>query len=183
MRLAAIAAFVVLAACSTHPALPNFGFVPDFVLTDQTGAAFSSKEKLDGKVWIANFIFTTCQGPCPRMSSQMSQARQRIMLPDVRFVSFTIDPDRDTPEVLAAYGRRFQADSRNWHFLTGSKSDLNKLSYDAFHLGNVGGPLEHSTRFVLVDRKSRIRGYYDTSEPEVIEKLIVDTKRLAEERF
>lgn len=183
MRFAAIAAIALLASCSTHPPLPDFGFVPDFVLTDQTGASFSSKEKLDGKVWVANFIFTTCQGPCPRMSTQMSQARREILLPDVRFVSFTIDPDRDTPQALAAYGRRFHADSRNWHFLTGSKSDLNKLSYDAFHLGNVGGALEHSTRFVLVDRKARIRGYYDTAEPENVQKLIVDTKRLSEERF
>jgi len=124
MRFAAIAAFVVLASCSNSPPLPNFGFVPDFVLTDQTGASFSSKEKLDGKVWIANFIFTTCQGPCPRMSSQMSQARQRIMHPDVRFVSFTIDPDRDTPEALAAYGissldrKAISTSSATTHFIS-----------------------------------------------------------------
>lgn len=183
MRFAGLLVLVLLASCKQPAPVPTLGLVPDFTLTDQTGAKFDSKEKLAGNVWVADFIFTTCQGPCPRMSSQMAQVRRSVMLPDVRFVSFTIDPDRDTPEALAAYARRFHADSRNWFFLTGSKDALNRLSYNAFRLGSVGGPLEHSTRFVLVDRKSRIRGYYDTSEPENIQKLMTDIGRVAEERF
>jgi protein SCO1 len=171
-------ASLVLASCSTQPALPSYGVVPDFTLTDQTGAAFSSKEKLDGSVWIADFIFTTCQGPCPRMSSQMAKLRNTLPREGVRFVSFTIDPDRDTPPVLAQYAKRFQAHPAQWHFLTGTKQDLNRLSFNTFKLGNVDGNLEHSTRFVLVDARGRIRGFYDTTDPEALKQIAADVRRL-----
>ena len=171
----------VLTACSRKPALPTFGAVPEFVLTDQTGQPFRSSQGLNGHVWLANFIFTNCMGPCPRMTSQMKQVRETAKAGDLQVVSFTIDPDRDRPEVLAAYAKRFQADHRNWHFLTGSRADLRKLSWDTFHLNDVSGQLEHSTRFVLIDRKSRIRGYYDTSDSEGIPKLLEDIQKVSKE--
>ncbi len=171
-----------LTACSTQPPLPSFGVVPEFVLTDQTGGPLRSKETLNGHVWVADFIFTNCAGPCPRMSGQMKQVRETIK-EDARLqmVSFTVDPDRDTPAVLAEYAKRYRADPRHWHFLTGSRADLRKLSWDTFHLSDVNGQLEHSTRFVLIDQMSRIRGYYDTAEPESIPKLMEDIKRLAKD--
>jgi protein SCO1/2 len=170
---------ILLISCATEPPLQSYGVVPDFTLTDQTGAIFYSKAKLDGHVWVADFIYTNCGGPCPRMSTQMNQIRRAIDdNPDVQSVSFTIDPDRDTPEVLAQYGKRYKAEPAVWHLLTGTKPELKKLSWDAFHLGDVNGDLEHSTRFVLVDRKSRIRGYYDSAESESIPKLVADIKRL-----
>jgi protein SCO1/2 len=97
--------------------------------------------------------------------------------------SFTIDPERDTPEALAVYAKRYHADPNQWHFLTGSRADLRKLSWDTFHLGDVNGQLDHSTRFVLIDQKSRIRGYYDTSESESIPKLMEDIKTVMKESF
>jgi len=172
-----------LAGCASKPQLPTYGAVPDFKLTDQTGAAFSSSATLRNRVWIADFIFTNCPGPCPRMSSQMHQAQTALSGNDgVRFVSFTIDPARDTPLVLAAYAQHFEAAPGKWFFLTGPVPALENLSRDVFMLGDIDGSLQHSTRFALVDRASRIRGFYLSSEPGAIPNLIVDAKRLLAER-
>jgi len=158
--------------------------VPDFTLTDQTGAPFQSAAELNKKIWIADFIFTNCPGPCPRMSSQMHQVQAALDGNDaVRFVSFTVDPARDTPPVLAAYAQHFEAAPGKWYFLTGAASDLNRMSRGVFMLGNVDGGLEHSTRFALIDGSGRIRGYYLTSEAEAIPTLIADTKRLLKEQL
>ena len=148
-----VLALAALTGCATGPSLPSYGVVPDFRLTDQSGSVFESKQRLDGKVWVANFIFTNCSGPCPRMSSQFRKLSSEVpATPDFRLVSFTIDPARDTPVALATYGRRF----------------------GTFHLARIDGSLEHGTRFVLVDRKSRIRGYYDSADEENMRKLVTD---------
>jgi protein SCO1 len=173
-----------LAACSGKPPLPSYGVVPDFTLIDQTGAAFQSAAKLGKKIWVADFIFTNCPGPCPRMSSQMHQVQTALAGSDaVRFVSFTVDPARDTPPVLAAYAQHFEADPEKWYFLTGGRSDLNRMSRGVFMLGDVDGSLEHSTRFALIDGSGRIRGYYLSSDAEAIPTLIADTKRLLKEQL
>jgi protein SCO1/2 len=161
-----------LAGCSK---LPSYNAVPQFHLTDQTNSAFDSS-KLAGHVWIADFIYTSCPGPCPRMSSQMHQVAKA--LPDVRLVSFTIDPATDTPAVLNEYSKHFEADPARWFFLTGPLPELQRLSKNVFMLGDIDGSLEHSTRFVLVDRQSRVRGYYLTEEPDAIQRLIADAKKL-----
>ena len=182
MNKALVFAAAIMTACSRKPPLPSFGSVPEFVLTDQTGQPFRSAQTLNGHVWLANFIFTNCLGPCPRMTSQMKQViAQAKGGADLQVVTFTVDPARDTPQVLAAYAKRFQADPKNWHFLTGLPLDLRKLSWDTFHLNDLNGELEHSTRFVLIDRKSRIRGYYETSDSESIAKLLDDIRKVAKE--
>jgi protein SCO1/2 len=115
------------------------------------------------------------------MSAHMQRIQQQVRsLEEVRLVSFTIDPDRDTPEVLAEYGRRFQADPARWFLLTGPKETLQKLNRDAFMLGDIDASLEHSTRFVLVDRQGVVRGYYSSSEPKDLEKLVADIRTLHE---
>jgi protein SCO1/2 len=167
-------------ACKPFSKLPSHGFVPQFnTLTDQSGRPFDSNQSLHGKVWVANFIFTTCAGPCPRMTSQFRKIRNEVKdHPDLRMVSFTIDPARDTPEALATYGKTFGADPDKWYFLTGSQSDLHHLSREVFMLGNVDGTLEHSSRFVLVDKQSNIRGFYDSSDAEAIQQLVIDMREL-----
>ncbi len=116
------------------------------------------------------------------MTSQMHEVQNAILkMPDVKLVSFTVDPARDTPQVLAVYAKVHGASPEHWYFLTGPPSALQKLDRDTFKLGNIGATLEHSTRFVLVDRKSRIRGYYDTSESQSIPKLIESVYALARE--
>ena len=172
------AAALLLTSCFSGPPLPSYGVVPDFTLTDQTGQQFNSKDKLNGHVWVADFIFTNCMGPCPRMSSQLRGMRRNIGDNDVKFVSFTIDPDRDTPPVLAEYGKHYGAIPPQWYLLTGTRAELKRLNWDTFHLGDVNGSLEHSTRFVLIDQQSRIRGYYDSSDPENIKQLTNDIRRL-----
>ena len=173
---------LVLTGCARHAATPNYGRVPAFVLTSQTGAVFDSKA-LAGKIWVADFFFTTCMGPCPRMSALMhSVQKQTADLPDVKLVSFTVDPQRDTPTVLAAYAQRFRAEPGRWALLTGSPATLNTLVHDAFKLGTVSGGFTHSTEFALVDRRGFIRGYYDAEEGESLAPLIAAIRRLAQEQ-
>jgi protein SCO1 len=172
-----------LSACGpSEPPLPTYGVVPEFRLTAHTGQEFSSTG-LNGKIWVADFMFTNCPGPCPRMTTQMRKIQEAFARqPDVRFVSFTVDPERDTPEVLAAYARRYQADLKTWHFLTGPVERLHQLKRETFLLGDVNGVnFEHSTRFVLVDGDGRIRGFYPTADPSDIEKLIGDLNKLIRE--
>jgi len=183
MKLFVVLAFAVaFTGCSQRaPSLEIFGDVPEFHLTAQNGHPFDS-QVLAGKIWVADFIYTTCPGPCPRMTSQMHQVQNAVAgIPDVRLVSFTVDPAQDTPTVLAAYANVHGAAPSRWYFLTGPVPTLQMLDRDAFKLGNIDGTLQHSTRFVLVDRQGRIRGYYDTSDASSIPKVIADVKALASE--
>jgi len=185
MKLVVILALsLALGACihSKSSSLAVYYDVPEFQLTAQDGQPFDSKV-LAGKIWVADFIYTTCPGPCPRMTSQMHAVQKAILnMPDVKLVSFTVDPARDTPQVLAEYAKAHGASAEHWYFLTGPPATLQKLDRDSFKLGNIGPTLEHSTRFVLVDRQARIRGYYDTSESQAIPKLIENIYELARER-
>ena len=182
MKFLAIAAVFVLSGCAPKQPLPVYGQIPAFELTAETGQPFDRKS-LDGKVWVADFIFTTCTGPCPRISSLMREAQQATSaIPEVRLVSFTVDPERDTPAALAQYAARYHAQPERWHFLTGPRDALDHLTRDAFKLGNVDGSLVHSTRLVLLDRESRIRGYYGTSEDDPVVQLVRDIKRVLGEK-
>jgi cytochrome oxidase Cu insertion factor (SCO1/SenC/PrrC family) len=181
-QIAALTAACLISASCLKSSLPELGSVPEFQLTGEDGQVFRSSEQLSNKVWVADFIFTTCTGPCPRMTSQMHKLQEETKeLEDVSLVSFTVDPARDTPAVLAEYAKRFNYDQERWHFLTGSKEDLTKLSSGAFHLNDAGGTLEHSTRFVLVDRKGRIRGYYDTTDATALQQLKDDIAQVRKE--
>jgi protein SCO1 len=159
--------------------MPVLGDVPAFQLTDQLGRTFSSSS-LDGHVWVADFVFTNCEGPCPRMSSHM-RALQSKTDAAVKLISFTVDPARDTPPVLAEYAKKFNNDSARWLLLTGEVATLNMLDRDAFKLGTVGAEIEHSTRFALVDKKGRIRGYYGISDGNPVDKIARDAARLEKE--
>jgi protein SCO1 len=164
--------------------LPTITEVPPFTLTAQDGSEFRSAESLKDKVWVADFFFTTCNGPCPRMSAQMKKLQQATeSTPDVQLVSFTVDPAHDTPEVLAAYAQRFRANPARWHFLTGPPAALQTLSKDVFQLGDIGVKLDHSTRFLLVDRRGRLRGYYSSADATTIQQLTEDIVKLKKEVF
>ena len=184
-RWIAIAAVLAMAACERTPVAQNldrFNTVPAFKLTAETGQPFDSTQELAGKVWIADFIYTTCPGPCPLMSTWMASIQRKLAdVPDIRLVSFTVNPAVDTPEVLADYAKRYRAQPGRWFFLTGPRETLNDLNRNAFQLGNVDGSLTHSTRFVLVDRTGTVRGYYLSSEHEKMQQLVADAHRLATE--
>src|SRR6059058_142476 len=164
----------------------SYGTVPSFRLTNQNGQPFGSVQ-LAGKIWIADFVYTTCPGPCPMISSRMSELQKPLEKTDVHLVSFSVDPEKDTPEVLRRYAERLQAEPGRWDFLTGPKSAIYKLSHDGFKLAisdgsDAQGIPVHSTRMVLVDRHGQIRGYYDAIEPEAITKLLADTNHLLREQ-
>ena len=167
-------------------AVSSYGTVPAFELLNQNGQSFGSAQ-LAGKIWIADFIYTTCPGPCPMISSRMSELQKPLEKSDVHLVSFSVDPEKDTPQVLRGYAEKLQADHARWDFLTGPKSAIYKLSHDGFKLavsdgGDERGIPVHSTRMVLVDRHGQIRGYYDATEPDAVTKVLADTNHLLREQ-
>lgn len=173
------AAFLLAGCAQQAERLPVHNAVPAFTLTAHTGGEFRSEATLNGTVWVADFIFTTCHGPCPRMTSRMRRLQQDLAgVPNVKLVSFTVDPETDTPEVLAEYARQYGAED-GWYFLTGSEETLHELNRHVFMLGDVQGNLDHSTRFVLIDAQGYIRGYYLSSEPEAMQQLEADVRALA----
>jgi protein SCO1/2 len=162
--------------------LATYNALPTFQLTNQEGESYGSAQ-LAGKIWIADFIFTTCRGPCPIISSRMSELQKPLKDTDVHLVSFTVDPDKDTPDVLRDYAGRLQAQSGRWDFLTGSKASIYEISKNGFKLGISDGSEElgvpvHSTLMVLVDRKGVIRGYYDALAPDGVTKVLADASHL-----
>ena len=166
--------------------ISSYGTVPPFQLVNQNGQAFGSAQ-LAGKMWIADFIFTTCPGPCPMISTRMGELQKPLAKTDVHLVSFSVDPEKDTPEVLRKYAETLHATPGRWDFLTGPKAAIYKLSHDGFKLAvsdgseDAGIPV-HSTRLVLVDRQGQIRGYYDAAEPDAVTKLVADTSHLLREQ-
>ena len=164
----------------------SYGMVPPFQLVNQNGRPFVSAQ-LSGKIWIADFVYTSCPGPCPMISSRMSELQKPLEQTDVHLVSFSVDPEKDTPEVLRGYAEKLRADPKRWDFLTGSKSAIYKLSHDGFKLAVSDGSDEagipvHSTRMLLVDRHGEIRGYYDATEADAVTKLLADTTHLLHEQ-
>ena len=140
-------------------------------------------ETLQGKVWVADFIFTTCAGPCPVLSKHMSSLHLSYRLEeDVRMVSFSVNPEYDTPQVMKAYADSHGADTRSWHFLTGSREEIHRVAVEEFKLGSLEDPVFHSTRFVLVDRKGQIRGYYEGQDKTELRHLFTDIARLLKEK-
>ena len=212
--------------------LKVFGTVPDFSLVERGGRRVTLAE-LRGKVWIVNFIYTHCTDTCPLQSAQMARLQEGFSAePDLRLLSITVDPEQDTPKVLADYAGRFGADRDRWLFLTGEKKALYTLALEGFrlsvadpaevsdpsqdkrspanrpdaredqsskhwtlpgravarilndavtwlfdpvpayaHPGHPGKPFIHSSRFVLVDRQARIRGYYPSDDEAALGRL------------
>ncbi len=183
--IAAVLAIVVLSAASAvgcsrsgaqstaaRSGLPVLATVPEFVLVNEQGRSTGLTE-LHGAVWIADFIFTRCAGTCPMITHRMSElAKQSAATPawrDVKFVSFSVDPDFDRPDVLRAYGKANDANPSQWTFLTGTPGVMRDLVRNGFKLpvedqDDKTMPILHSEKFVIVDRLGRVRGAYDALE-------------------
>ena len=142
---------------------------------------------LRGSIWIADFIYTTCQDTCPMQTAEMAQLQEqwkdRVGL---KLVSFSVDPEKDTTAVLSRYADRYKADAQRWLFLTGAKEEISRLVQEGFRLsavalpgdGNVGSVIMHSPRFVLIDKQAQIRGYYDSRDPQAMQRLKNDVATL-----
>ena len=152
----------------------NYGKVPSFNLIDRSGRAVSDSDLKD-RVWVADFIFTRCADQCPVMTQKASTLSRKMK--DVQWVSFSVDPAYDSPSVLKDYAEKFGADRTRWFFLTGKKEVMNRVA-QGFHVSDTEHPMFHNISFILVDREGRIRGYYDSSDPEKIKQLEHDAKAL-----
>jgi protein SCO1/2 len=167
--------------------MPAIRKAPNFRLIDHRGKPFESTA-LEGQVWVAGFIFTRCPGPCLTVTNKMVELRRSLQdFPELRLVSFSIDPEFDTPEVLTQYAKAHGADTAGWTFLTGKEEPIHQMIAKEFLLPVIeqegeaaeeNGLYIHSTRLVLVDRKGYIRGYYDSDSPEAMTKLTDDIRWL-----
>jgi cytochrome oxidase Cu insertion factor (SCO1/SenC/PrrC family) len=127
-----------------------YGLLPDFALTDQRGRPVHRAD-LQGNVWVASFMYTGCADECPVMTAEMARLQSDLAaIPDVRLVSISVDPDRDTPAILSQYAARFDADPDRWLFLTGDKRAIFRLAREGFRLGIVD-PAERSAPSPLKD--------------------------------
>lgn len=187
-----VAGVIVVVAAKTHPhykpKLDDFGAVPAFVFTDDTGHQFPT-EAMAGRVTVVDFIFTRCDNVCPGSTARMFDVQERTADLDQRvgLLSFTVDPAYDTPAVLARYARQFHADPRRWRFLTGAITELRPVIEKAFMSGiddtgeqtASGAPnIFHGEKFFLVDQNLHIRQFYDT-DPAGLTLLIRDARYLA----
>ncbi len=158
--------------------LPTLGTVKPFSLVSQTGAPFGLSD-LAGKIWVADFMFTSCAGPCPLMGRRFAGLQRHFGgQPNFQLISFSVDPDTDTPEVLAAYASALGADPLRWRFLTGEYEQIHAVAAESFHLGSTANALHHSTYFTLVDGEGAIRGYFDSTDPHALEDLTAQARQL-----
>jgi protein SCO1/2 len=166
---------------SSMQPLPVLSHLPDFQLTERSGSSFGLSD-LKGKVWIADFIFTRCGGPCPTMTAKMASLQKELSSePDLRLVSISVDPAFDSPQVLTLYADQFHAKRGRWFFLTGGKEAIHQLARSGFLVGGVDDMTLHTTRFILVDRQGRVRGYYSSSEDDSLRELVNNVRRLVRE--
>jgi protein SCO1/2 len=166
--------------------LKQYGPVPDFKLTERSGKDVGLAQ-LRGKIWIADFIYTTCTDTCPLQTAAMAKLQKEFAeKSNLQLVSITVDPERDTPQILSAYAAKHEADARRWFFLTGQREQIINLVRDGFHLSvtaladsaGPSGMIAHSPRFVLIDNNGQIRGYYDSREMEAFARLKNDVETL-----
>jgi len=172
--------------------LPDFGQLPSFALVDQEGKPFGSAE-VHGKVWVADFIFTSCSDACPRLTARMRSLQDRLDPAErIGLLSVTVDPERDTPEKLAEYARISGAHGSLWKFVTGSQREVERTVVNGFHVAMGKVPVEasddalhaqafeilHGDRLVLVDGRGRLRGYY-VADDDGLRRILRDARSLA----
>ncbi len=144
------------------------GQLPEFSLVDQDQQVFG-RESMAGNLWVSAFVFTHCRSTCPRITAHMKGLQSRLSdVPSAHFVSVSVDPRNDTPEVIKAYMTKNELDESNWRFVTGEEEAIRHVVVDGFRVGlgdedsKAAGADEimHSNSFVLVDDEARVRGYY-----------------------
>lgn len=169
--------------------LPHLGApghtIPGFAFTDQDGQT-KAKADVEGKIYVAEFFFTTCTGICPKMNANMDKVYAKYKdKPDFLILSHTVDPEHDSVAVLKAYAAKHNADSKNWWFLTGDKKQLYRMARQGYLVddGVYTGEEDfvHTQWFALVDKAGQIRGLYEGTKQQDVDRLIADIDRLMEE--
>jgi protein SCO1/2 len=187
---------VLYRSTDTEPSAPpsklrRLSVIPPFSLTERSGRQITNRD-LAGKIWVADFVYTTCPGPCPLVTAEMVKVQDATMNdPHVQLVTFTVDPETDTPGVLAQYADAYHADPNKWWFLTGPEKPLYELIQNGFlqavqdnhgqSLEQGQGPVTHSLYFALVDGDGTMRGAYDSTGGEERPDLLRDIKILEQE--
>lgn len=169
-----------------HPAPAPIATLPEFALTERDGSTVTRAD-LAGAPWVGDFIFTRCAVYCPRLTVRMKELRERLP-GSIRTVSISVDPDYDTPEVLARYAAQWGIEGRAWLFLTGEREAVWKLVREGFLLPVEAAPeveaspILHSNRFALVDSAGRLRETYEAFDEDALDRLVADLEAvLAEE--
>ncbi len=157
--------------------------IPEFSFTNQAGKTVTLDD-LKGKIFVANFFFTSCPSTCPPMMEQLTRVQDQFRdNPEFRIISHTVDPKRDTVEALREYGKKYGVQKGFWHLVTGSKKSLYLMARNGYGVaslegGNSPAGFVHSSKVMLVDRKQRIRGFYDGTKKEAVDRLINDIEYL-----
>ena len=158
--------------------LPKIGSIPQFEFIDSNGNTVTLNN-LKGKVWVADFIFTTCTMACPMMTGNMNLVHKKFKKnDDVRLVSISVYPEYDTPDVLKEYASQYDADTEKWLFLTGDESSVKNIIKDGFKIGDFEEIIFHSEKFALVDKNGIIRAYYNGMKSEDMKQLKKDINTL-----
>lgn len=194
------AVVLLLSSCSENKPLEIFGpkefiegvdqdtiyhTIPFWSFENQDGKMVGTND-YQGEVYIADFFFSHCPSICPTMLENMKQVQKELKAYDVKIISYTVDPKNDNVERLKWYTEHNQIDTKNWNFVTGIQQDIYELGVKGYLVPNqedalAPGGFLHSEKFILIDKKSRIRGFYDGTEQQEIEKLIKDVKTLSVE--
>jgi cytochrome oxidase Cu insertion factor (SCO1/SenC/PrrC family) len=179
-----LAVVLSLPGCNTGNlagGIEDLGGIEDFTLTERSGRSVRRGDLL-GKVWISSFFFTHCNGPCPQISGTMARLQKEFADQEgVLLVSVSVDPERDTPEVLREYAERFRASADRWLFLTGPKDDVYRLIQKSFLLAvapDKDDQVTHSSRLALVDKHGRLRGFFDGRQVDEEGKPVNELPRL-----
>ena len=187
-----IVSSTLIAGCSkSAPPPDDFGQLPDFNLVERSGKPLT-RQDLAGKSWVAAFVFTRCAGPCTHISGSMAQLQSKLSdVPNARLVSFSVDPEFDTPAVLTQYAERFGAKPERWYFVTGEAKPIDDLLRQGFKVGversvgedrKPGNEVTHSTKLVLVDRQGHHRGYFDGLEQKSLDEIVEQVRALEREK-
>jgi protein SCO1/2 len=162
--------------------------IPDFSFINQDSVVFTQKD-IEGKIYVADFFFTTCPTICPKMKTQMLRVFEKYKdNPHFMILSHTIDPRHDTPSVLKEFGQNLGLDSKKWQMVTGDKMKIYELGQKSYMVTATDDPTQpggivHSGAFILVDKDRHIRGIYDGTVPEKVDNLIKDIKVLLAEQY
>ncbi|GAB3202330.1 protein SCO1/2 [Pontibacter aydingkolensis] len=163
-----------------------FRKIPDFSLTSQTGETFTKSQDFKGDIYVVDFFFATCPGICKKMSSQLARVQEAYREnPNIKLVSITVNPEQDSAAVLQDYADQYNAETKKWYFLTGPREKIYTLASESFFLPvqQVPGQQDfiHSEKFMLVDKEQRVRGIYDGTDYEDVDRLILEINVLLDE--
>ncbi|MDH4129371.1 MAG: SCO family protein [Spirochaetota bacterium] len=162
--------------------LTSYWKIPDFNLTERSSKKLSLKD-LENNIWVANFFHTNCGNPCRKINLQMSMLQKSYEnINNVKLISISLDPERDTPEVLTNFANKYLAPKSRWYFLTGDKNTVYTLVLNGFKLGIMQlqdkNTIPYSSKFVLVDNRGMVRGFFDGENDKSMRMLQISIKTL-----